>query len=218
MLYSSREKRAKSGWLKENYSKGFSSPLKLQKFLFFYEMLSKTDGDEADFSSLKGYENGPVFSDVYGDYFYRKSEFINGAEESYVENKEIINEKRAELARFLVNILNEEELSDLTHEFNIWNAKEDLIKRGIKHVSLDESDFTNEDEDLLKVLKEAYTPEFINSVDVLEYNGKSFIINKNDIEKISEDQLDVFIKLSYDDNIENPVYINIADDGVILVD
>lgn len=218
VLISNSNKRAKSGWLKEHYKSGFYSPLKLQKFLFFYEMLSKVEGEKADFSYLRGYKDGPVFSDVYGDYIYRKPLFMSNVEETYENNKDIVNDDRAKLSGFLVSILNEEELSDLTHEFNVWDAKKDMIDRGIRNVSLYEQDFNQEDVDLLKSLKEAYTLDFIDSVEVLEYNKKNFIINKSDKEKITEEHLEVLLQLSNDENLENPVYINMSEDGVILVD
>ncbi len=218
MLYSSLRKRAVSGWLKENYSQGFSSPLKLQKYLFFYEMLSKVDDDNSEFNYLRGYENGPVFSDVYGDYFYRKSEFINDVETTYYSNPEIVNEERAKFSSFLVNILNEEELSDLTHELNIWKTKEDEIKKGIKQVPLYEEDLTSDDVEMLKTLKETYSAEYIDSVEVIELYNKNFIINKDDLSKLTEDQQNALITLSSNEELENPVYITLSEDGVLLVD
>lgn len=218
MLNSNIRKRAASGWLKENYRQGFSSSLKLQKFLFFYETLSKVEGDHADFTYLRGYENGPVFSDVYGDYIYRKPEFFNEVESAYRNNPEVINEERAKFASFLVNILTERELSELTHELNIWNAKEKEINKGTRHISLCEEDFTKEDAELLKTLRETYTSDYIDSVEVVEIYNKSFIINKDDMQNFTEEQQNVFITLSNDDNIENPVYVRISEDGVILID
>ena len=37
MIYSSKRKLALSGWLKENYEDVYNIPLKLQKYLLFYE-------------------------------------------------------------------------------------------------------------------------------------------------------------------------------------
>ena len=54
MLWSNERKLALSGWLNENHRSSYSSSLKLQKFLFFYECFSKVDGEEHDFSNLKG--------------------------------------------------------------------------------------------------------------------------------------------------------------------
>lgn len=218
MLYSNLRKRAVSGWLKNKYRRGFSSALKLQKFLFFYETLSKIDGDEADFSYLRGYENGPVFSNVYGDYIYRKEEFIEGVDQAYNEHSDIVNEERAVISSFLINILNEEELSDLTHELNIWMSKKDEIYSNAKQVSLDEEDLTNEDIDFMEMLRESYPIEFIESVEVIEIGNKNFIIKKDDIERLTEEQQNVLITLSSNEDLDNPVYVELSDDGVLLVD
>ena len=39
MIYSSKRKLSLSGWLKENDNVSYNTSLKLQKFLFFYEVL-----------------------------------------------------------------------------------------------------------------------------------------------------------------------------------
>ena len=53
MINSTKRKLALSGWLKNNNGKEYDTPLKLQKFLLFYELFSDIDGDEADFSDLR---------------------------------------------------------------------------------------------------------------------------------------------------------------------
>lgn len=53
MLHSTKRKLALSGWLKQHNWNEYDTPLKLQKFLLFYELFSKTDGDEAEFSDLR---------------------------------------------------------------------------------------------------------------------------------------------------------------------
>jgi hypothetical protein len=218
MLNSSIRKRALSGWLEKHSSHEFWTALKLQKFLFFYEALSKIEESSSEFRSLKGYINGPVFSDVYGDYTYRMDEFVAGVGETYQENNENVNEDRAKLAAFLVKILNEQELSDLTHEFNIWRTKKDAIENGGKHIPLSESDFTQEDVDLLNSIKEMYPTEFIESVEVIEISGKSFVISRDEYSKLTEEQKFTFFMLAEQDNLENPVYVSISEDGVLLVD
>lgn len=218
MINSNIRKRAVSGWLKKNNKQGFYSKLKLQKFLFFYEALSKADGAEYDFAYLKGYKNGPVFGTVYGDCTHRKPDFFSGVEEAYELNPHMINEKRAKLSSFLISILNEEELSDLTHEFNIWKAKKDLISRGVLHVSLEQEDFNSKDIELIETLREMYDEYFIDSVEVIEMYNKSFIISKDDLDCLTEDHKDVLLTLSNNEELDNPVYISISEDGVLLVD
>ena len=42
----------------------FADHLKLQKFLFFYEIVSKIEGQEYELTNLIGYTDGSVFSNV----------------------------------------------------------------------------------------------------------------------------------------------------------
>lgn len=217
-MYSSIRKRALSGWLKKYHEKEFFLPLKLQKFLFFYEALSKIEKDVVEFNKLKGYINGPVFSDVYGDYFHRRDDFINEVENDYNDNIKSVNNARAKFAGFLISILNEDELSNFTHEFNIWKAKENDIKSGVRDVSLYEKDFNEKDAELLTSMKNMYPIDYIDSVKVIEISGKSFILNKEDIPKLTDESEYVFISLANESSLQNPVYISISDDGVVLVD
>ncbi len=55
MIYSNNRKLSLSGWLKQNYENEYNMPLKLQKFLLFYESFSKVEGEETDFGHLKGF-------------------------------------------------------------------------------------------------------------------------------------------------------------------
>lgn len=217
-MYSSIRKRVLSGWLKKYHEKEFFSPLKLQKFLFFYESLSKIENDEVEFNKLKGYINGPVFSDVYGDYLHERDDFINEVENDFNENNELINSERAKFAGFFVSILNEDDLSKFTHELNIWKAKEDDIKNGVKDVFLHEKDFNEKDAELLTSMKNMYPIGYIDSVKVIEISGRSFILNKEDMLKLTEESESVFISLANESSLQNPVYISISDDGVVLVD
>ena len=68
MLNSSKRKLALAGWLKTKDPEEFADHLKLQKFLFFYEIVSKIEGQEYELTNLKGYTDGTVFSNVYSDY------------------------------------------------------------------------------------------------------------------------------------------------------
>ena len=217
-MYSSDRKKALSGWLIKYREKEFLSPLKLQKFLFFYEALSKIEKDVSDFHKLKGYINGPVFSDVYGDYTYETDNFIKEAKKIFKEKTILVNNERAKLAGFLVSILNEDELSRFTHKFNIWKVKENDIKSHVQDVPLYKKDFNKDDVELLTSMKNMYPTEYIDSVKVLEISGKSFILNKDDILKLSDKSKYVFISLANESTLQNPVYISVSDDGVVLVD
>ena len=211
---SNRHKLELSSWLLKNQSEEFSSSLKLQKFIFFYEAFTKLENQEADFGYLRAYINGPVFSDVFGDYTYRK-EFLTSSI-SEINSYESLNLDRAKMAGFIVKILNEEELSKLTHEFNIWKVQEPLIGR-ISNISMREEDFSLEDFQLLKSLQEMYPVEMYDEVEVLPIGDKNFVISKEDIEKLSEEQRNVFINLAEQD-LHNPVFVTMSEDGVLLID
>ena len=82
MINSNTRKLTLSGWLRKNNPREYDSPLKLQKFLLFYELLSKTAGEQADFDHLRGYKRGPVFSNVWGDYTKERISFNEAVEKA----------------------------------------------------------------------------------------------------------------------------------------
>lgn len=217
-LYSSDRKRTLSGWLKTNDSNTFTSNLKLQKFLFFYEAFSEVEGDKSEFDSLKGYQNGPVFSNVYGDVVHNRDVFSENVDKMYSENKSIISNDRANLSNFLVKIMNEEEISDLTHQFNIWKSKEERINNGEKQVPLSKEDFNSEDISMVNALKQMYPKEYVDSVSVLDLEKKSFVLNKDDLQKCTDDHLDAFLKLAENETLDNPVYVSFDENGVMILD
>lgn len=216
ILNSSKRKLELSKWLSNNQYREFSRHLKLQKFIFFYESFTKLESEIADFSYLRAYLNGPVYSDVYGDYNYRNDIFVSTL--SSLSEQTSINEKRAKLAGFIVKILNEEELSDLTHEFDAWKAKKGQMSQGHKNIPMSESDFSADDLELLRTLQEMYPLELINEVDVISIGSKNFLISKEDKARLTDEQENIFINLADNDDLHNPVFVSLSDDGVLLID
>lgn len=223
-MLSTIRRKVLSGWLKKNQPKEFRSKLKLQKFLFFYEALSKIEGDKYDFGSLKGYSNGPVFSDVYGDYKHRTDDFVTVVQEAYelfldgmIKLK--INEDRAKLVGFLVKILSEQELSDLSHEFNIWKCNEEDIKRGERHLSLNETDFNLADVRLMRQLRDMYNVEYIDSVEVHWFADTCFIISKEESQLMTPEHETALVNtvLENEGEIMSPAYLTL-EDGVLVID
>lgn len=123
MIYSNERKLCLSGWFKENSEKSYSKSLKLQKFLLLYEAFAKTSGEKTDFSHLRGYKKGPVFSNVWGDYTKERTAFDTAAMKTYEAKKDSVNETRAKKCGFIVETMTEEELSELTHKMNLWNQR-----------------------------------------------------------------------------------------------
>lgn len=214
MLNTSDRRLSITKWLKDNNPEVFYESLELQKYLFFYELFSKVEGKEYSLDYLRGYENGPVFGEVYGDYTYRKDELEPTLDKIETEN---VNCTLAKKASFLVQILSKKELSEITHALNIWKAKENQITAGVKHVSLNEIDFDERDKNIIEDLKKLYSEEMIDSVNVIKIKDKSFLLDNSDLNHLTSQQKDV-LEILAEEDLDNPVYISIGEEGELLVD
>lgn len=195
----------------------FCEELQLQKFLFFYEMLSVMDEDkDADLTYLRGYTHGPVFSEVFGA-LKNDTSFLYKIKTIYKENSENIDEDRAKISYFFTQIMPTKELSAFTHNFNIWSSKKDRIKVKEKNVPLNIEDFNKEDKDILQSLKNAYSIDFINSVEIITEGKKCFLVYKEDMPYLTNEHRKVLKKLSRNKELENPVYVGL-ENGVLLID
>ena len=218
MLYSNIRKLLLSGWLQKHDAPAYCSPLRLQKFLFLYEAFSKVDSGNADFSRLKGYKRGPVFSPVWGDYTKDRKEFDARALEAYNREKAKVNEVRAKRSSFIVSSLSENELSELTHQFNIWQAKSLRIMSGEQQVELCENDFNESDSQIVRMLEKMYPADMIQNSEIINVGEIYFVFSKKDIEKLTEQHLDILSMVSEQEELHNPVYVEIDEDGRLCVD
>jgi len=219
MINSNVRKLTLSGWLKKNSIIAFHSSLRFQKFLFFYEAFSKVDGDsDADFSGLKGYKNGPVFSTVWGDYTKESYAFEREADECFEENSEKVNNDRALQCAFIVMTLSESELSALTHIMNIWKSQEELINKGILQVPLYETDFNQNDVDLIKSLQSMYPVSLINSSKIIPMDNIYFVVNEDSFQKLNGEHFDILSALVKNEELHNPVFIDIDESGCLVID
>lgn len=218
MVYSSERKLCLSGWLKANNKAEYDTPLKLQKFLLFYEAFSKTAGEASEFDHLRGYKRGPVFSTVWGDYTKEKQMFENTADKTYELMGDMINIARAKKSAFIVKTLTETELSELTHKMNIWKSKEDRIARGERQVALDEKDFNDSDAKIMKTLDAIYSDEMVENSKVMQLDKHYFVFRKNDITKLTEEHFDTLLTLTEKETLINPVYVEIDEEGRLVVD
>lgn len=218
MINSNNRKLCLSGWLKHNNEQEYNTPLKLQKFLLLYEAFSKVAGEVTDFSHLKGYKRGPVFSHVWGDYTKERIAFDSAAEECYNHKKADINETRAKKCAFVVSTLSEKELSDFTHKMNIWKSKEKRIMSGEYQVVLSENDFNQEDKELISLLDSMYPIEMINSSRIISVDNHYFIFNKENISKLTEEHFDTLSILAENEELYNPIYVDIDEEGRLLID
>lgn len=218
MINSNERKLALSGWLRRHNPQEYGSPLKLQKFLLFYELFSKVAGEQADFAHLKGYRRGPVFSNVWGDYTKERASFNEAIEVAYEANSKYIKEARAAKSAFVVAVLSEHELSEMTHKLNLWNAKRERIIGGEYQVSLDESDFNGDDAAMVMALDGMFPDSLVSSSSVLPIDQYSFVFSKSDLPRLRENHIDVLSALMETGELHNPVYVGIDSDGRLVVD
>jgi len=218
MIYSNERKLSLSAWLKNNNPQEYASPLKLQKFLFLYEAFTKTAGEQADFERLRGYRNGPVFSTVWGDYTKERDAFELKAEESLKTNKEKINIDRAKQCGFIAAVQTERELSELTHGMNIWQARKDLIERGVSQVPLYEKDFNQSDYDFIKTLGSMFPINMIEASSIIRIDEVYFVIDKQKLQELTEEHYDALSIIAHEKELHNPVYLELEEDGRLLID
>lgn len=214
MAYSSERKQVLVGWAVNNAD--FNSNIQFQKFLFFYELFSKIDGDSYELDGLKGYKNGPIFSAVWGDMRYDDN-YKSDCGKKALSTTCPVNESRAKLAIFLVKCLGSK-FSEFTHNMNIWSVKRDEIEKGEQQVPLSENDFTETDATSLRAIETAYPESYIDSVETYSINGKTFVYFKDDKELLSDKVLDTLNEVSLDSDFDNPVYISFNEMGELLLD
>lgn len=218
MICSNERKLSLSGWLKENDKVSYEIPLKLQKFLLFYEALTKISGEKSDFTHLRGYKKGPVFSNVWGDYTKERSSFNIAAENAYHRKPSAVNTKRAEKCAFLVSAMTEKELSDLTHQMNLWKSKENRIMAGEYQVDLDEADFNLEDVKLIHTLDSMYPVEMIENSKIVRLDKKYFVFSKAESERLTEEHFDILLTLAENEELHNPVFVEMDEEGRLVID
>jgi hypothetical protein len=218
MVCSDAKKQMLSGWLKKNGNREYNSLLKLQGFLLFYELFSKINGLEADFSHLQGYKCGLIFRDVWEDYAHDRLSFDAAVEEAYSASREQVVEEYAKRSQFLVGILSEKELSILMKKLDLWKSHESQIVQGEHPVELQESDFSEADAKQVGLLEKMYPMPLIDNSHVIAINNHYFVFNKQDAKRLSKQHYDILSSLSRGEELVNPVYVRLDEEGRLIVD
>lgn len=216
MIFSDARHKTLSGWLYKNEPNLFSSSLKMQKFLLFYDLMSRNAGEDINTSHLRGYLQGPVYSDVYGDYTYNYNEFVESCKKCLEKNADEINYPRARYVSFIIKIHTEKELSDMTHKLNLWKAKEGDIKSQRHQVSLNINDYSQEDASYIDRLSRLYDDDDIEGRKVIHVNNCYFLFPKKD--NLTEEQADVLWDIASNTDLPNPIFAEVADNGAIIID
>ena len=200
-------------WL--NIKNSNYSNLQTQKFLFFYEMFQFINNKDYDITNLKAYKNGPVFSDVYGFQSYEK-DFLESTVNANNDTSYNVDKENVEKALFLTSTMTDTELSDLTHQLDMWKSKKKLIDDGKKQIPIELSDISSEDKEKLKKIYK--TALLIDNFKIIKIANKIFLIKKEELNDLTDEHYEVLDLLSQENDLINPVYLSIDGEGVLLVD
>lgn len=114
--------------------------------------------------------------------------------------------------------MTEKELSDLTHQMNLWKSKETRILQGEYQVDLHEQDFNSDDEKMIKLLDCMYSENMIDNSKIINLDKNYFVFHKDEVSKLTEEHFDTLLTLSEQEDLHNPVYVDIDEEGRLLID
>lgn len=160
-------------WFVNNTTdKELASGIKQQKFLLLYNLFKEIKYKKGNFTSLQAWDNGPVYTQVYSaiKYHYTYKELLDTIKIPYT-----IDEKLAYVSKFIVEILSDEEVSELTHEFNFWKKSVDSLNQAIEIKNISISDLKKIDNIL-----NLYNLDFILEHKVIRINSKIFLVKYQD--------------------------------------
>lgn len=186
-------------------------------FLFLYELQSIKEERKTstftnyDISALVKTKDGPVFTTLRDDMFSNPIELRR-----YVEsNKPFeINTQWARAFSFVISSITEQELKDIMCEFYMWRRASQQFEAQSEVPMLEEHIVEEEDFTLLQILLDT-VPEY--EYEILEINDKRFVLSKQDCQSANIKHFNTLIRLSRQEHLYNPVYIEIDANGHLIV-
>lgn len=218
MIHSNDRKLCLSGWLQEHENGLYNSSLRLQKFLFFYEVFCKVDGLDYDFDRLKGYRNGPVFSSVYGDYRNDRKDFDAASLNVFHEKGSLVQDKLSKKASFLLKALNDEDIIAVTHNYDMWKTQQTNIEAGIYQVPMLDKDFSDHDVQITKRLMQMFPEKMIDNSIIYSIRNRRYLFRREDYAKLTSEHLEDLAEVADNPDLENPVYVTFDWEGRLLLD
>ncbi len=177
-------------WLEEkkNIKDEKISGIKQQKFLLFYNLFLETKEEKGNFEGLCAWKNGPVYTQVHAavKHHYTIGEIIKS-----IKKPIVIDEVLANISKFIVELLSDEEVSEITHKFDFWKT---VVNNDTTNISI--NDISKEDINKIKKIMNTYDVEFIlshkiykakNCVFFIENDKYDFVVNNmiNQLDEIS---------------------------------
>lgn len=188
---------------------------KLQYFIFLYEAFSKQKKGEADFSSFKVYKSGPIFADIYNSLIYDLEGFIS--EIARISDLECISKDIAKVAMRITSMLSESDLFSLVKYLDFWAEMESRFAESYLEIDMESLELTVGDLNLINELWSMYADDYYDDLEVIKIRNTYYVIKKNEVGSLNSEHRKILLRLA-DNNIPNPVYVNINEEGVLEID
>lgn len=105
----------------------------------------------------------------------------------------------------------------MTHKLNLWKSKEARIMQGERQVDLCESDFSDEDAGIMRLLEKMYPISLIDNSHIIEIDSHYFVFSKRDAGRLTEQHFDTLSALADNEQLINPVYVELDEEGLSLI-
>lgn len=84
-------------------------------------------------------------------------------------------------------------------------------------VDLYEVDFNNADVKLFITLDSIYSTDMIENSKIISLDKKNFVFSKSDSKLLTEKHFDILLSLAQNEELHNPVFVNIDEEGRLLI-
>jgi hypothetical protein len=129
-----------------------------------------------------------------------------------------MNDEHAKKSLFLLRILSEKELTSLLCKLNLWKSKESEILQGSEKTELQERDFNEEDAKKIQLLDLMYPASLIYESKIIEVNKHYFVFTQEDAARLSRQHFGILNDLAKHEQLENPVYGQLSEEGILIID
>ena len=79
-------------------------------------------------------------------------------------------------------------------------------------------DFNSDDEKLIRTLDAMYPSQLVENSTVVCLDKKYFVFTKSDAQHLTEEHFDILLTLAENEELHNPVFVDIDDEGRLIVD
>ena len=100
----------------------------------------------------------------------------------------------------------------------IWKNKKNRIISGEQNVPLYESEFSDSDSEMMQALDMMYPDSMINDSTIINVANNYFVFTKKDSCKLTDKHIEILKKLVEQENLHNPVYVDIDTEGRLIID